>query len=103
DFYAALAAAYSGLGRLDDAARAHLEGAMLDDNPNALAALQAAYARLPGGACALTSAGGGAKLNLDCQRLPADLCPGAQDLSRAFVEARQAAEAKELPTRYGCR
>jgi protein O-mannosyl-transferase len=107
DVYDSLASEYMTAGDPGQAAIALAQKTQVDGyRPATLAALQQAYAKVPGGDCAVMRQGGEVKLNLGCQRLFTDMCAAWAGLARAYVTSRHPDAAHYLKdrslTRYAC-
>jgi tetratricopeptide (TPR) repeat protein len=106
-FYDGMAKVYADGGDPAGVAVTVLEKALLDNGqPATMSALRGAYARLPNGACAVAEENGVWRMGLACPGVRQDLCTASADLTQAFVEARDAADARRFQRnaleRYGC-
>jgi tetratricopeptide (TPR) repeat protein len=106
DFYDGLAATHVAMGNSEAAAVALHEKISVDGpQPATISKLGQLYAAIPDGSCAILLEHGVARLNLACPRVQADMCSGWAELSEAFAEGRQAAQAHMFQLRLaqnGC-
>jgi hypothetical protein len=104
EFYPALSTEYLAAGDPARAADMLLERAALDgERPETLNGLREAFAKVPGGECAVA----GTLINYGCPVVRQRTCLALEDLAQAFVEARQPSRAQEQRERasrdFGCR
>jgi len=107
DFYDLMAIAYGAMGKPDRAVIALEEKAQIDGfKPAAIAAIRDLYRKIPDGACAVREQNGALAIDVECPRLRSDMCLASVELTQAFVEARNPAQASEIKNaaraRYGC-
>jgi tetratricopeptide (TPR) repeat protein len=105
--YDGLHVAYAASGNFRMAAVSLEEKAQVDGfQPATVAAIRAAYEKVPDGSCAFMQQGTAWQLNMSCPVVENDLCIAWPDLAGAYDEARQPARARELKDqavgRYGC-
>lgn len=106
-YYTGIADTYAAMGDSGHAAVTLLEkGLALGLTPQALAEIGAAYAKAPGGACAVVTQGGLAGLNTDCPRVRGDMCQAVNELAALFHDARDEQRAADFRKRWeqsGCK
>jgi tetratricopeptide (TPR) repeat protein len=107
DFYNSMARTYLSIGNLEGAAVSLIEVTQVGGDPAAaMFNLRALYARIPGGADAITLQGGAPTFNMASPRMRNDLCVAWADLTQVLFEALKSGQASSLKQRaieiYGC-
>ena len=107
EYYDVVPPIYLAMGNSEGARIALVERTLvLPNTPDTIGALRALYGRVPGGSCAIDHLGDAPALNAACPPVKNDLCLASEDLTQAFLEARQPDRASEIKStaiqRYDC-
>ena len=107
-FFVEMAAAWVALGDLHRAALTMMEGLLTDPSYSKFpAGVAEFYQRLDPQGCAVSNAGGGLSINLQCPLVHNDLCTASRNVSDIYMGLQQRAKAEQVVrtavNELGCR